>query len=170
MKQKNSAETIVVITDANILIDLKNANLVDALLRTEWRVITTDFVFEELNPSTIAVDSFGIEVINLSGVEIAEIFEIRQNHNRLSIPDISALILAEKIDGILLTGDKRLKSLCLKRNKIGVHGVLWILDQLVNLKIIDSNHAIKAIFKMKFKGARLPEKECQELISKWKEL
>lgn len=83
MKQKNSAEATVVITDANILIDLKNANLVGALLRTEWRVITTDFVFEELNPSTIAVDSFGIEVINLSGIEIAEIFEIRQNHNRL---------------------------------------------------------------------------------------
>jgi len=71
-----------------------------------------------------------------------------------------------KEKGILLTGDLELREEAKKR-KVTVHGLLWILEQLIQEKRLKPPEAAKALRLVLAKNAYLPPKECERLLSQW---
>ncbi len=62
----------------------------------------------------------------------------------LAIADQSVLTLAFTKNAILLSGDKPVRRWCIK-NKIEVHGILWIFDQLLKNQIIDKEEGVQKL-------------------------
>ncbi|MDW7755760.1 MAG: hypothetical protein SCH68_11405 [Brevefilum sp.] len=50
---------------------------------------------------------------------------------------------------------------------IEVHGVLWLLDVLVDHQIITQSGACLALKRMLVHNARLPKKPCNKRLKKW---
>jgi hypothetical protein len=87
-------------------------------------------------------------------------------HFSLGLVDAQVLWLAAKEKGILLTGDLPLRQEA-ERRKLSVHGLLWILAQMVGAGKLQPQAAAKALRIMLAKGARLPAPECERLLREW---
>jgi predicted nucleic acid-binding protein len=71
--------------------------------------------------------------------------------------DHSALALALQERCPLLTGDKDLR-VAAKKEGVEVHGTLWIIEELLNQKILKQSQA---------KGSRLPWGDVEKLLNRW---
>jgi len=81
----------------------------------------------------------------LPGDEVARVSALKTEHSGLSANDCFALITAicqEK--GILLTGDANLRKVAVTRN-VRVHGVLWIIDELLSADACEAELLIFAL-------------------------
>jgi hypothetical protein len=97
---------------------------------------------------------------------IQKLYAIRSKHRRLSITDLAAYLLAKDLDATLLTGDWGLSELAAESG-ISVHGILWILDELVFFQSLRPRQASNALNLILNGGARLPQKECQKRLRMW---
>jgi hypothetical protein len=66
----------------------------------------------------------------------------------------------------LLTGDSRLNDLAVASG-LSVHGLLWLLDEMVRLRVLTPAQAADALQKMLNLGARLPRDESRKRLSDW---
>ena len=80
--------------------------------------------------------------------------------------DLSALLLAKSLRASLVTGDRRLRVLALSQG-LSVHGVLWILDEMVVNQVVTTSQATEALRRMIAQGARLPAGECLRRLERW---
>ena len=157
------------VTDTNIFIDLENANLIDEFLEINWKTATTDFVLEELDSLILEkIKNYDVRVEGLNKKEIKELVVLRSKNRRISVVDISVMILAEKLNGILLSGDRALIKLCSNREKIESHGILWVLEKMVEHRTINCKQAYEGLLKVVSKGARLPKKNVYDYLRRWK--
>ncbi|WP_049817927.1 hypothetical protein [Thermosediminibacter oceani] len=102
---------------------------------------------------------YGLNVEGLSSFQIRQIYELRQQNNKLSVPDLSVFVLAKYKHVALLTGDKNLRFLARKEG-ISVHGTPWIMDEMVKNKI-------KSLNLMLEQKRFLPKEECFKRIKLW---
>src|SRR5690606_26339982 len=126
----------IVINDANILIDLINLELEIPFFQLEQLELkTTDFVFEELHDGQKEIlQQYIIQgrliIIESEEEDLINISNILSTTNGLSFEDCSVWYFAKSQEGILLTGDGKLR-----RNSsadgVEVRGVLYIFDQLL---------------------------------------
>lgn len=155
------------VADSNILIDLHNGGVLDLLPRLPYRIVIPDAVMAELRrPSPGVVAAQGLEVGGLRGSSVQEAFEIRLSNPRFSVADLFALLLARDRGAVLLTGDAHLRRLAKERALI-VHGVLWVLEEMVRVGVLQGTTACGALDAMVQAGARLPMKTCQRLKRIW---
>ena len=86
----------------------------------------------------------------------------------MSIHDGFSYALAESCPGcILLTGDGSLRALA-RRQKIEVHGVLWVVDELHVHAISATETLLKALQSMaKDQTVRLPQRELADYIKRY---
>ena len=157
----------VLVTDTNIWIDLQNGGILEKLFLLPFHFIAPDFAITEY--STVdwkELDKLGVEFCEIAPEEIQKIVFLKSMHPGLSVVDLSALLLAEERKAVLITGDKNLRILAVER-KNNCHGVLWILDILVAHQIINGKTAASAMAAMIQKGARLPEKDCNQRLENW---
>jgi hypothetical protein len=54
-----------------------------------------------------------------------------------------------------------------EKQAIEPHGVLWLLDALVDHQIITQSEACLALKRMLAHNARLPKKPCNKRLKKW---
>ncbi|MEL7644826.1 MAG: hypothetical protein AAGU04_00980 [Anaerolineaceae bacterium] len=66
----------------------------------------------------------------------------------------------------MVTGDRRLNELA-KAQEVPVHGVLWILDEMVIHHVLTATQAAFALREMLDQGASLPDGECQKRFDHW---
>ena len=52
-------------------------------------------------------------------------------------------------------------------NRLSVHGVLWLLDEMVHFQAIAPAQAANALGRMLDQGARLPADECRKRLASW---
>lgn len=72
----------------------------------------------------------GLATYDLSGEEVARVFDLKREHSRLSANDCFALVTTTcQENGILLTGDNLIRKVASAR-VVRVRGVLWIIDEL----------------------------------------
>ena len=159
---------IVAIQDANILIDLHKTGLLEAYFLLGFQTFTTDLVFreveQELGPF---VESGQLHVVVLNDVELMALLDFKeQQPAALSIQDCSVFLLAIEKQAILLTGDNRLRTQA-EKSAIEVHGALWILDLMVERKILAQSEAISCLQHLMEANKRLPEAECQKRLKIW---
>jgi len=157
----------VLVTDTNIWIDLENGKVLADVFRLPYQFFTTDFAVEEfIHPGWAKLHDLGLLTHGLESEYVLELVQLRQVHRQLSTIDLAALLLARALDASLVTGDRRLNELA-KAQGLPVHGVLWILDEMVIHHVLTATQAAIALREMLDQGARLPGGECQKRFDHW---
>lgn len=157
----------VLVTDTNIWIDLENGKILGEIFRLPYQFVATDFAVEELlYPGWNTLHELGLITHNLEPESVLELAQLRQTYHQLSVVDLAALLLAKALGARLLTGDRRLNDLA-REHGVSVHGMLWILDEMINHRILTANQAATALRKILDQGARLPNIECQKRFERW---
>lgn len=162
----------IAVQDANVLIDLEIAGLFDLWFKTGIETHTTDLIRAELEKGshTQAVSYFmSGQVVEhaLSFDEIMVVSELeREVGSKAKFNDCSVLYLAMKLNAMLISGDKPLREAG-KERRIEVHGTLWILDQLVERRLITGKVAASKLDYLRSQGRFLPESECQVRLKLW---
>ncbi len=159
--------TKVYISDTNIWIDFRNADLLAELFQLPLTLCSTDFVMNELTdlPQDSLVEQ-GLQVETLNEGAVAQLFTLMGAHRNSSLADVSCYYLAQQTGHPLLTGDGKLRKQATK-DGIQVFGVLWLLDQLVAHTIVAPVRAAEALRAMLEHGARLPPTECHQRLQLW---
>ncbi len=158
----------VTIHDTNILIDLKDLSLFEQFFSLNFEFHTTDLAFNEikgLKKQEISILKSNLKIKSFEADEFQKIVEKEKEYTGLSIEDLSILDLSISLNGILCTGDKRLKNEA-KRKNLETHGILWIIKQMVVEKKITSNMAIQKLEKLEKTNPRISKKEIEILIEK----
>ena len=111
-----------------------------------------------------------LKVIEFSEAEIEDIFNLKQStRGNVSYQDCAVWFCAKKINAAILTGDKSL-TIRAKNDNIEVHGLLYVLDQMVCHNIIPTNLAADKLEELAKENKRLPEDIINEFIHKWRYL
>jgi hypothetical protein len=106
-------------------------------------------------------------VLTLTGDDYALLRELMAKYPGPSVRDLTALVCAVR-DGIaLLAGDGQLRTAAAAEG-IRVHGVLWLLDHLVDRSVVTPARTAGALDAMLAAGARLPRAECTRRLDRWR--
>ncbi len=158
---------LILISDANILIDIEDGNLTPVIFRLPYEVAVPDILFElELREKHSHLLQAGLKVKSLTAESVKKTEFLTQQYPRPSMMDHSALALALQEQCPLLTGDKDLR-IAAKKEGVEVHGTIWIIEELLNQKIIQQSQAKGSFDAMKVKGRRLPWGEVEKLLNRW---
>jgi predicted nucleic acid-binding protein len=163
---------LLVVKDACLLMDLLDVNLLDIWCRLEVSVHTTDLVLNEIcqEKQRRKIDAL------LDSKSITKHFldeKLLQNAvglfraGGISIPDASTVILARQLGAVLLTGDQKLRHTAEKK-LITTHGMLWVLDYMIEQKVLNPRQAASHLESLCKRGSRYPKDECDNRIKKWK--
>lgn len=163
----------VFISDANILIDIVKLELENAFFDLpDSKFYTTDFVYNEISDGQkLYLDPFfsyqKLIVLNSDGNDLSKIIGLLNQTKGLSLPDCSIWHHTEKHQGILLTGDAKLRKTTQKAN-IEVRGILFIFDEFLRCELIDFSIAIEKLNELTNLNNRLPKKEIKLRFTYWK--
>lgn len=155
------------INDANILIDIVHLDLVLPFLALEFELYTTDFVFAELEIEQQKVLS-SAQLIKIAAeeTEILAIFHLMEQHTGLSFEDCSVWYYAQKMEGILITGDGRLRTKA-RASGINVKGIIYIIEQIKVQQLVPLATCIEKMKLLKQLNNRLPVHEIENRIQLW---
>ena len=162
---------ILLVNDANILIDLLKADLIKPFFLLQYEFHITDFTASEIQEINVGqLDTF-IQEGKLTRwtfefEELQKIQEMAIKHRRLSVSDCSCLYLADRLSATLLTGDAVLRGIA-ERNGIPVHGLIWAFDELVKHGRISPEKAYVKLEKLMTLNPRLPAEECLKRLKRW---
>ena len=164
---------IIVVCDANILIDLLQVDLFNAFLRLKWEVYVPPDVVDEVQEdnSDQMVQAIRSGKIILPGITPEDLYIIQEFKARylpLSIEDCACLFLAENRSAILLTGERKLRTIATESHRLKVHGVLWVFERLLEKKIVTPRKAHTKLTHLMTLNYRLPIPECERLLKRWR--
>jgi predicted nucleic acid-binding protein len=156
---------LLCVADASVLIDFLSVGMETLLFHEPFECMTTDLVFQEIadQGEQDRLLSLGLKVKELRGNEVAQIATLQGNNRSLSVEDLSAYILAETNQAILLSGDKLLRSFT-QRTGIEVHGTIWFMFELMGSRIITEEQAKNCLRRMIDKGSRIPARVCERFF------
>ena len=156
----------LLVSDANILIDLEEGGLLTAFFDLPFEFTVPDILFfEELEEQHAHLLDIGLVVRELSVNTMSYAFSLTQKARGPSRMDCFALALAKQESCPLLSGDKALRKLA-NNELIKTMGTIWIVGRLVEEKLISKDEARSAYKKMKAAGSRLPWDTAEEELSK----
>ena len=126
---------IIVVNDANVLIDLVKLQLLSHFFSLQVEFYTTDLILDELHvwqvqELQVYIDNGTLSVIQLTGNELMDISLLQAEKRQLSEQDCSAIVCARKVSGDLLTSDNNLRKFAAKK-LLTVYGHLWVFDRMV---------------------------------------
>jgi rRNA-processing protein FCF1 len=149
------------VADSNIWVDLHFGRLVEKAFSLPFRFAAPDVIIDELKrPSGSDLVALGLRVEELSGEMVLKVSDLAVRYLRPSRQDLFALVLAEALGAILLTGDGALRDLA-REIGVEVHGTIWLLDHMVEKGIIDRQKRAQALRLMLDSGSRLPRDEVE---------
>ncbi len=159
----------ITISDANILIDLIQLDLLAVFFSLNFDFQTTDFIVNELYPTQQQAlqpfrNSGKLKVNTFSPIEMAAISTLQRSN--LSFADCSGLYVAKKESAWLLTGDGNLRKTA-ETESITVKGILFILDAIVVANLLLPSEATNKLNELKNINNRLPAEACNQLLAKW---
>jgi rRNA-processing protein FCF1 len=160
---------MLLITDANIFMDLEKVGLLESFDSLSFDFATSDFVFNELNPQQqTVVKHLDVSIYEISANEIASFYQEFANLGQLNISyqDYSIFYHAKKCDGTVLSNDKRLRNFA-KVRSIPIKGLFFIFDEFVVQGIVNKKLMTKKLILLKEINKRLPIKELDKRINKW---
>lgn len=166
----------IVVNDTNVFIDLYEVGLLEEFFSLPWEVHTTDFVMFELlregqhdtvarykDDKRLIVPVFEAKEV----LEIGNLFQQYVNRTNLSLTDCSVWYYAKVNNYILLTGDRKLRTVSVF-DGVEVHGIIYVFDTLVELDIISRQVAVEKLQKLYSLNPRLPKEEIEKRINLWK--
>jgi rRNA-processing protein FCF1 len=166
----------IVVNDTNVFIDLYEVGLLEEFFSLPWEVHTTDFVMLELQREgqheTVAkyktdkrliVPVFEAKEMS----EIGNLYQQNMNRTNLSLTDCSVWYYAKVNNYILLTGDRKLRTVS-AYNGVEVRGVIFVFDCLVECGKISRRVAVEKLQQLYSINPRLPKEEIEKRINLWK--
>jgi predicted nucleic acid-binding protein len=157
----------LLISDANIFIDVEDGNLTPVIFQLPFEFAVPDILFElELRQTHSHLLEAGLKVKSLSVDSVKKAESLNFKYPKASMMDHAALALAMQENCPLLTGDRDLRSAAHKEN-VEVHGTIWIIENLLHQKLLKQKQARKSFDCMKAKGSRLPWGDVEKLLNKW---
>ena len=155
------------INDANILIDIVQLDLVVAFLALNFEMHTTDFVFAELaTAQQQALKSEKLIIINPTATDLFAISDLTNENNGLSFEDCSVWYFAQKMSGVLITGDGNLRKKA-KAAGIDVKGIIFIIEEIKCQNILTTETCIAKMQALHSLNDRLPQNEITKRIALW---
>lgn len=167
----------IVVNDTNVFIDLLSIQMLDRFFMLPWEIHTTDFVMFELSKGNqkenveLYQQNGQLHVASFEGNEMTDIANLYQKNSKksnVSFTDCSVWYYAKVHNYVLLTGDRKLKSV-VARDNIEVHGVLYIFDSLVEERLVSFSEAVIKLKELYKINQRLPKEEIEKRIKVWKE-
>lgn len=151
---------LLLISDANILIDLECANLSQTVFALGYRFGVPDVLFaEELEEQHAHLLTLGLETLSLSAQVVATMEQLADRYRRPSRNDLFTLALALAEQCPLLTGDAALRSAA-KKEGADTRGTLWLIEEMVKQGLLSVEEGKAAYELMKKQGRRLPWDEA----------
>lgn len=160
----------IIISDTSIIIDLVKFGLIDYLFKIGYEIVVPDFIFSEFKKlGNIEPDYLidkGMKVESFNEKEFGEILQIRDRKIALSIPDASAIFLAKKKKGILVTSDRAMYNTA-GSDKVDVYRLLWLIEEFFIKHRNDKEIFFNALSKMKTDATCfVPDNLIDKIISK----
>jgi len=154
----------LLISDANILIDMKVGGIIEAMFRLPFSYATPEILFnQELQAYHPELPDLGLKLLELEPAGIQRVVELGESYTGVSSNDLAALVLAEQTKSTLLTGDNRLRQVSIEQN-IDVHGTVWLVEETLVAKEISIDQAKVAYQLMEEDGSRLPTEDIKKQI------
>jgi hypothetical protein len=127
----------ILVSDTSVLIDLERGRLLEATFAIGWEFAVPDLLYKtELEASDgPQLLKLGLRVESLDGDGVRQALAYRAHAPALTLADSFALTLAKINAWTLLAGDGELRKLA-HAEKVDYHGVLWMLDQLLEHKVV----------------------------------
>ncbi len=148
----------LLISDANILIDMEEGQLLERMFRLPFEFRVPDLLFfDELEEQHAHWLDYGLLLGTLSGESVRRVSQLTLKYPKPSRNDCMALVLAQQEKCPLLTGDRDLRQAA-EREGIMVQGSIWLVEQLVVHRIISLDAARQGYQRMESNGRRLPWK------------
>jgi predicted nucleic acid-binding protein len=165
---------ILVVNDANILIDLIKLDILPHFFNLKLKFHTTSFVLCELHDSQqkqleMYINEKILEVEEFNQVELETLFVLQEEKPQLSQQDCTALFCAQKLKGTLLTSDRTLRQFAFSK-KVAVHGHLWLLDLMVEQQQLTGKQANAYLKRLKSDinpKLGLSDRLCQPFTARW---
>ncbi len=146
----------LLISDANILIDMEEGLLIEPMFKLPYQFTIPDILFvEELEAKHEYLLGLGLSQSELAGETMAYAMELIPRYKNTSRNDCFALALAAQEECTLLTGDKALRNAA-ETEAVLVRGTLWLVGLMVRQGLIKIGEAREAYERMKVSGRRLP--------------
>jgi hypothetical protein len=154
----------VLISDANILIDLEEGLLLETLFRLPYQFKVPDILFEEeLKAYHGNLIDLGLLIGGLTGVFMVKATSLINTYSKPSRNDCFALALAIQDCCTLLTGDANLRSAA-AQEQVNVKGTLWVVEEMVKHSLISKQSAHEAYDRMQRHARRLPWADAHRRI------
>lgn len=163
----------IVVSDANILIDLYNSGLLYYCKQLNLDFRTLDLIIEEIEvPEQRAtineiIKNGSLKVCSLTGSQVADVYQKIRYYNgkcNLSPEDISVMVYAIDNHCRLLTGDKTLRKKAILEN-VTVSGILYLTDMLIRESVLEPACMIRSLKLLLESNSRLPKKLIEERIA-----
>lgn len=146
----------LLISDANILIDMEAGDLLPSLFKLPFQIGIPDILYyEEIAPADPILELQGLNIMEVSGEFVQYAIELpirystlpKRGKARPSSNDCLALALAKQESATLLTGDQNLKILAEAEN-VPVKGTIWLLSEMLTHHICSRQEISNALDKM----------------------
>jgi hypothetical protein len=160
----------LVVTDTNIIIDLDAGGLLEdifCLPNVEFCVPDVLYV-EELADAYGILPGLGLKVLPQPPEAVGYVEQLRSRFKRQSSNDLFALALARTLNGALLAGDCAMSEVA-RAERIKVHGMVWLMEQLLVARIIPVGRVASTYEVMQREGCRLSWIEASAQVLRWQE-
>lgn len=118
----------LLISDANILIDMEEGELITLFFNLPYEFCVPDVLYyEELEDQHAHLRELGLSLRELSAESLSQVAELKGKYTGPSTNDVFALLLAQQEGGPLLSGDKDLREAA-KAESIEVRGTIWLVE------------------------------------------
>lgn len=164
----------LLISDANILIDMEAASLMRTLFELPFDFGIPDLLYyEEIEEGTPDLDALGLQLMEVHGEFVKYAASLPKRYNT-SFPsnngakpdhnDYLALALAKQENCTLLTGDANLR-LVAKGEGVMLMGTIGLLCSMVENSLLTVDDALAALDRMKNSKRRLPWELAKQLLN-----
>ena len=159
----------MVISDANVLIDMEVGGLLASMFSMDHRFAVPDVIFdEELLEQHGHLLEMGLQKLVLSGDDVKYVSQLAARYRHPSRNDLFALALAVSEACPLLTGDKALR-IAAESEHVEVRGTVWLVTELVRTEKISPQVARAAYQQMHDNGRRLPWEAAEQGLQEWEQ-
>jgi len=156
---------LLLISDANILMDVEAGDLVAAMFSLGCQFAVPDVLyFDELEEQHAHLLDRGLQTMTLSAKSVARVEVLSQAYAKPGRNDLFALALAEDRQCPLLTGDAALRQAA-ETEQVEVKGTVWLIAEMVREKRITIAVARAALHKMRVNGRRLPWEIAEKMLT-----
>lgn len=147
---------MLLVHDANVLIDLKQGGLIRPLFEGPWQIITPNALFErELASRHPELPGMGLGLFDVQGEWVLRSVQWESKYRQTSAMDRLCLALALQEQCPIITGDARLKKAA-QAEGCKTFGTIWIVEEMIGRGLISIDIALEAYEAMEAGGGRLP--------------